>query len=73
MLLYYLISLSPLELRCDTLIERILSLVSNVKARARVLSFHHIWVNVFKVADAIIMTEEYTSHGICMNPHWLTS
>lgn len=51
MLLCYLISLFPLELRDDTLSECILRLVPNVKAYTSMLSFHHILVNIFNVAD----------------------
>lgn len=51
MLLCYLISLFPLELRHDTLSECILRLVPNVKAYTSMLSFHHILVNIFNVAN----------------------
>lgn len=66
MLLCYLISLFPLELRDDTLSECILRLMPNVKACT--LSFHHILVNIFNVADPnppLPPKKKDTKRGIC--------
>lgn len=61
LLYYYLISLFPLEVRCDTLVECILRLVSNRNAYTSVSSSHHILENIFKVADTIFMIEKICS------------